>query len=353
MRIALACLLALAASVPAVAEEPPAWRGLRADIKSSDAVLRVRIGGRKATTPKETQISGVVERVFKGEGTKPGEEISLQQDTAAWQDRLAGELDCPGGLTADGIRFFGNVPAAGSSCVVLARRVEEKWVLDECCLVEPTGGLSFTSAEQAKAYGEERRRAAALADALVERLVAIAGASDADAAVEYTVALCGYFVPEGTGDAELAVGAVLDDWRRVAKALPAENVKVTEALAKAVDGWLVEDGPTTNAARNLEHWLLGRLPESERKRLMPRLVADYKTARRKAEDLQKRLRDPKKHEGKGELDTEAREMMTVPAALAASHERLVRALDPANPPQDLSADELVEMAEKFVGSEKK
>lgn len=350
MRTAFACLLSLAFAVSAIAEEAPAWRGLRADIKASDAVLRIRIGGSKAAegdASGETEISAVVERVFKGEGTKAGEDISLRQATAEYLDRLAGELDCPGGLAADGIRFFSKVPAAGSSCVVFARRQDGKLLLDTCCLAEPAGGLSFTSAEQAKAYGEERERSAKLADGLVARCVAAAGLSDTDAAVEYTLALCEFFAPEGNGDAELAVGAILDDWRRLRNALPAGNPKVAASLSKALDGWLVDGGPTTNAASNLRTWLIERLPESERKRLMPRLVAEFRAARAKVEELQKRMKDPKKNKGDGEA--EMRERMQAPAAFATAQEFVRRTLDPANPPNDLDSDELLMKAEEFCG----
>jgi hypothetical protein len=345
----LAMLLLLVTALPSLADDPPAYRGLRADLKAADAVVRLRISGVKTSTKDEARVSGIVERVFKGEGPKPGEEMALTQKTAEYLGRLAGELDCPGGLSADGIHLFAKVPAAGSSCVVLARRNKDGWELDECCFAEPAGGLSFTDAEQMRAYGEERRRAAALADALVERYAAAAGASDADAAVEFTLAMCDFFAPEGRGDAELAIGALLDDWNRISKALPAENTRVAEALSKAVDGWLAENGPTTNAARNLEHWLMALLPEPERKRLMPRLVAEFKAARTKADDLQKRLRDPKNRDGKGDHEKDAREMMTVPAALAAAQDLVARALDPANPPRDLPADELLAKAEKFAG----
>lgn len=342
-RLPLLAVLLTAAAVSA--EDAPSYRGFRADLRASDAVLRLRAAGRE-----EGRLKATVEGVFKGEGLKPGETLALALDDDAYEARLSGELDCPGGILGNGVHFFGKVPAAGAGFVALARKVDGKWVLDACCLAELTGGLSFTDAEQAKAYGEELRKAAERADDFVRLMVRASTAPDAEAALVYAGILASYFAAEGAGDIDLAVGIVLDDFRRVAAAVDRDNAGLREAVAKA-HAFVLDGGAAKNAqASALREWLTGMLTLPQRREAAAYYAAEYRKARREAEDDEKRKREPKDPRKRPEPDrfedTAARRF-GLQSRLKDLPRLIAVALDPANPPTDLSNDELLERADSF------
>lgn len=334
----------VAASISA-AEDAPSYRGFRADLRASDAVLRLRMAGRT-----ENRLQATVETVLKGEGLKPGDTLALSLDEEAYEARLSGELDCPGGILGNGVHFFGKVPAAGGGFIGLLHKAGEDWVLDACCLAELQGGLSFTDAEQSKAYGEELRRAAARADDFVRLMVRAAAVPDAEAALTYAGILASYFAEEGTGDADLAVGIVLDDYRRVAAALDRDHAGLREAVAKA-HKFILDGGAAKNAqASALREWLTGLLTLPQRHEAVAYYAAEYRKARREADEEEKKKREPKDPRKKPDpesFESTAAKRFGLQSRLKDLPRLIALALDPANPPTDLSNDELLEQADAF------
>lgn len=336
-------LLALLCTLHGFAEEPAPYRGFRADLDAAGLVARIHVGKRDPGS-----VDALVGRVFKG-GAKEGDTVTLAYDAESYEERLSGDLACPGGILGNGVPFFGKLPAAGGSCIALARRTDHGWALEACCLAEPAGGLSFESAEQAKAYGEERRRAADKADALVAAL--LAAKSDADYALACALALAANFAEEGCGDADLAAGVLLDDARRFSASLDRDNAALRDAVARA-HAFILDGGAAKNAqAAALREWLVPLLTEAQRREAAAYYAAEYRKARREADEDGKQRREPKDPRRKPEPDrfedTAARRF-GLQSRLKELPKLLALALDPIHPPTDLSNDDLLEKADALA-----
>ncbi|MEK7468562.1 MAG: hypothetical protein AAB074_14220 [Planctomycetota bacterium] len=331
MRIRFVVSILLFSALASFAEDEPAYQGLRADLRDADAVLRVKLG-----EACEGPRPAVVERAFKGD-FKVGDTVSLVIDAEAWTARLLGDLAEPGGMRGRALSFFEQPAAPGDSQIVFLKKSKEGLQVVGLCLSDPA------SAEPAD---ESRKFDRKTADELVEACLAACTAADEEAAATYFRFLAAQFSEDSPGACELAIGVIADDFARVAGSLKRDERAIERAHAFVIAG-----GADRNAqVAALRGWLTKLLTEPQRREAAGFYAGEYRKARREAEEEEKKGREPKDPRKKPQperFETTAAKRFGIQSRLKDLPKLIALALDPANPPAELSNDELLEKADAF------
>ena len=332
MRSLLTPPFLLLAAVASFAEDAAPYRGFRADLRAADAVLRVKLG-EACEGPRPSTL----ERAFKGD-IKVGDTVSLVIDADAWTARLQGDLSEPGGMQGRALPFFEQPASPGDSQIVLLNRVKDGFEVVAVCLSDPA------SIEPAD---ELRQRDRKTADEMIEACVKASTSPDEDAAAIYFGLLAGQFSEEWPGASELAIGVIADDFARVARSLKRDERAIESAHAFVVAGGAVKNAQVAA----LRPWLTKLLAEPERREAVAYYVDDYRKARREAEEMEKKERepkDPRKKPAPDNFKTTEGKKFGLQSRLRELPKLIALALDPVNPPEDLSSDELLEKADEFA-----
>ncbi|KAF0241751.1 MAG: hypothetical protein FD180_4280 [Planctomycetota bacterium] len=321
----------LFAATVSFAEDAPAYHGFRADLREAGAVLRVKLG-----EACEGPRPAVVERAFKGD-FKAGDKVLLVIDAEAWTARLQGDLAEPGGMRGRGLPFFEQPGAPGDSQIVLAKRGKDGLVV---------AGLCLADAASVDPPDEARKRDRETADELVASYLQASTTPDEEAAATYFRFLIAQFSEESPGACELAIGIIADDFERVAGALKRDERGIERAHAFVLAG-----GAEKNAqVAALRGWLTKLLAESHRREAAGFYAGEYRKTRREAEEMEKKERepkDPRKKPPPDRFETTAAKKFGIQSRLKELPKLMALALDPKNPPAELSTDELLEKADSF------